>query len=215
MGSLFKYHTRDANGIVKNGEIEALNEDDAVKKLQEQGLVVISVEIAGTGKSEIAKDEVMPQVYLCPKCKSEDVKKVSLVYESEVKATRMSTLVGGIAVDKDGIAGLGGGIASSTGTIQSLLVQRIAPPDKRKYDFHSPWIGLVTLCFILALFFMTKPVVEVVLIIIAILSSIKAHKDTKVNQKNAYLKYEKALHEWNFSWFCNRCGNVFVIEDKT
>ena len=42
---LFRYHTRDANGIIKNGEIEALNEDAVVKKLHEQGLIVISIKL--------------------------------------------------------------------------------------------------------------------------------------------------------------------------
>ncbi len=44
MSQFFKYHTRDVNGATRDDTIEALDEQDAVKKLQEQGLVVISVE---------------------------------------------------------------------------------------------------------------------------------------------------------------------------
>jgi hypothetical protein len=54
----FKYHTRDARGIAKDGIIEALDEMDAVKKLQEQGLLVVSVEMVGIGKPEIVKEDV-------------------------------------------------------------------------------------------------------------------------------------------------------------
>jgi hypothetical protein len=44
MGLIFKYHARDIRGDSRDGEIEALNEDDAVKKLQEQGLIIVSLE---------------------------------------------------------------------------------------------------------------------------------------------------------------------------
>ncbi len=43
---LFKYRARDEEGKSKDGLIEAVDENDAVKKLQEQGLVVTSIEIA-------------------------------------------------------------------------------------------------------------------------------------------------------------------------
>ncbi|MDD5432974.1 MAG: hypothetical protein PHO70_08365 [Candidatus Omnitrophica bacterium] len=44
MSLIFKYHSKDTNGLDKNGSIEALDEKEAVKKLQEQGLVVISID---------------------------------------------------------------------------------------------------------------------------------------------------------------------------
>jgi hypothetical protein len=43
---LFKYRARDEEGKSKDGLIEAVNEDDAVKQLQEQGLIIISIEIS-------------------------------------------------------------------------------------------------------------------------------------------------------------------------
>jgi hypothetical protein len=47
---------RDEKGESKNGTIEALDETDAAKKLQEQGLVVVLVEMLGREKSEIIKE---------------------------------------------------------------------------------------------------------------------------------------------------------------
>lgn len=87
-------------------------------------------------------------MYICPNCKSEDVKKVSLLYESEVKTTNMTTLGGGLAANKEGLAGLGVGLALSSGTIKSLLVQRLIPPDRAKYKHSSPGglqLGFVSL----------------------------------------------------------------------
>ncbi len=43
MSIIFNYHARDANGKPKNGTIEAVDQDDAVNKLQAEGLVVISL----------------------------------------------------------------------------------------------------------------------------------------------------------------------------
>lgn len=42
---VFKYRARDSNGIAKDGEIEAQSQDEAVKKLQAQGLIVISCKV--------------------------------------------------------------------------------------------------------------------------------------------------------------------------
>jgi hypothetical protein len=181
------------------------------------------------GRKEAVMDS--DQIYLCSKCKSEDVKKVSLVYELEVKATKASTLAGGLAVNKEGIAGLGGGIASSTGTIQSLLVQRITPPDKAKYKYPSPWRDVTTVCFILSVSCILLVKLELsvgqsivanrlmiasgIVFIVGIFCLIKSHKETLVNEEKANSEYQKAFHNWSHSWFCNRCGNVFIIEDKT
>ncbi len=42
--NIFKYHSKDAKGINKDGVIEALDREDATKKLQEQGLIIFSLE---------------------------------------------------------------------------------------------------------------------------------------------------------------------------
>lgn len=47
---IFKYHVKDNNGISRNGEIEAISQDEAVKKLQGQGLIVIFCEIASNNR---------------------------------------------------------------------------------------------------------------------------------------------------------------------
>jgi len=61
MSPLFKYHTRDSKGVVRDGTIEALDETDVVNKLQEQGLVVISIEMISTGKPEIVR-KLVPNI---------------------------------------------------------------------------------------------------------------------------------------------------------
>lgn len=52
---LFIYHARSRKGVIKNGSIRALNESDAVDKLQAQGLVIISIEMTIDEKPEVEK----------------------------------------------------------------------------------------------------------------------------------------------------------------
>ncbi|MDD5561145.1 MAG: hypothetical protein PHT50_03315 [Candidatus Omnitrophica bacterium] len=58
MNPLFKYHARDAGGAARDGIIGSLDEADVVSKLQEQGLVVVSIEMLKDGKPEIAEEAV-------------------------------------------------------------------------------------------------------------------------------------------------------------
>jgi len=80
MSLLFKYHTRDTNGQAKDGTMEALDKDDAVKKLQEQGVVVISVEMIKTAKPELTQEDILSMLAkgkqrgitkICPYCAEE------------------------------------------------------------------------------------------------------------------------------------------------
>ncbi len=41
--SIFKYHAKTWSGINKNGEIEAMDEKDAINKLQKEELTIISI----------------------------------------------------------------------------------------------------------------------------------------------------------------------------
>ncbi|MBU4467353.1 MAG: hypothetical protein KKC39_01220 [Candidatus Omnitrophica bacterium] len=47
---IFQYHAKDNSGISRNGEIEAISQDEAVNKLQDQGLIVISCEIVSNSR---------------------------------------------------------------------------------------------------------------------------------------------------------------------
>lgn len=48
MNPVFRFHAKDAHGLDKDGEIMASDEKDAIKKLQEQDLVVISIDLVGS-----------------------------------------------------------------------------------------------------------------------------------------------------------------------
>lgn len=56
----------------------------------------------------------------------------------------------------------------------------------------------------------------IVLFIVGILALFTvANKESLANKEKADSEYQKAFHNWSLSWFCSRCGNVFIIEDKS
>ena len=75
MSLIFRYRTRDTKGIGKDGIIEAGNEADAVKNLQEQGLFVISIEeVGGREKESVnmsAEEKQRGTTKKCPYCAEE------------------------------------------------------------------------------------------------------------------------------------------------
>lgn len=91
MSAVFKYRAKDSNRMRRDGEIEAISQDEAVKKLQSQGLIVIYCEITDSlskGKtflSEFKRNLLLIKGLLfrvnCFKCKKQlervSIKKIS------------------------------------------------------------------------------------------------------------------------------------------
>lgn len=88
----------------------------------------------------------IPMEYKCPHCDSNDVKKLSLIYEQGTTTisvtTKSNTLGVGMLSDDIG-AGVGMSSGTSTGIQQTALSQRITPPQKNypKLPIHPPFRG--------------------------------------------------------------------------
>lgn len=105
-----------------------------------------------------------------------------------------------------------GGIASSKGTIKSLLGERIAPPQKQDKDL---WKFCGVIMFVIAsIIFLSLPN-KTLAVYLIILICVVAIIPLVLYQRKTTSEYEEDLRRWNLNWICNRCGNVFIIEDKT
>ncbi len=87
---LFKYKSIDAEGLNKEGEIDAPNKDMAISGLQRRGLVVISVKEEGEHKSIL-------QLSFFGKVKPKDVvilsRQISTLFEAQVSALKAFTML--------------------------------------------------------------------------------------------------------------------------
>lgn len=102
--------------------------------------------------------------YLCPHCNSQDVKKLSLIYEQGTTsislATQSTSLGAGVLSGELGV-GIGASSGAVSGVQQSALSQRIAPPRRKfpKLPIHPNKRGDALVIFGVAFALLGAPVV--------------------------------------------------------
>lgn len=138
----------------------------------------------------------------CPKCNSENVQKLSVIYESGTHNidTQSDTVGGGFAWGSGGGSVFTGGATTRTsGTQQSILADRATPPQKRSY----------ILCFVFFVGGFALMYIEVVLwgILFVIGSIVWGYF---VHQYNTST-WQKLYNDWSASWHCNRCGELYLF----
>jgi hypothetical protein len=84
----------------------------------------------------------------CPNCHSSEWRLAKLIYENGLTSVNTSTSSTGVGVGHNGV-GVGIGLSETSGSHQTELSRRAAPPTRR-YD-HSGSSGLATVSFIIGL----------------------------------------------------------------
>ncbi|MBF0293538.1 MAG: DUF4339 domain-containing protein [Nitrospinae bacterium] len=171
--------------------------------------------------------------YSCPKCKSDNVQRVEILYNSGITNTATKTAAIGAGIS-GGSIGLGVGGATTKGTSLTQLAELLAPPKGNKpvakiapvpavgaFIFGCAWflfllvIGMAANggigSFALILLLMAG---GFGVIYIAFKGSQRKASDAEVYNKTVYPKelerWERSQFEWKLKFVCLRCGDVFI-----
>lgn len=139
----------------------------------------------------------------CPKCKSSEAKKVSLVYES---GTFTGTVVG-LGANLDGDFGIAGGITQKG----SLLASRLAPPTPPNRRGERAFVTLAAIVTGACIWVgVGKHFIEVVILapcaIVAWIVGLRA----RLSHRKRVADYLRLTQAWDRSWVCLKCGHTWV-----
>ena len=149
----------------------------------------------------------------CPKCNSNDLKKVSLAYQEGLFRTNARTRLSAALVGGDG-PDLMVGRATTQASHQSELSKRLSPPAKWSYLKVVSWSVLAFLCVGWIVFYVNTVVTNSLTV-----SSFPLTFFTLISAaifafllflvwKHNNSAYRKRFAEWDRSFVCQRCGAV-------
>ena len=141
---------------------------------------------------------------ICPNCQSDQVRKLSLIYEEGLSDIKMSS--------ETFAAGTGGtafGVTSTEGVSQSALSQEAAPPKKENTIklllMHV--VGFFVLNIIMGILIKGSSVIAgivnvgyLALVVFHIYSNIKFNRH----------EYPALLQNWQSSYMSLKCGNAYI-----
>ena len=137
----------------------------------------------------------------CPTCHSDNVQKLSLVYEQGTQNIRTTgrTTGGGVGLGRGGLmVGGGGGTTRTKGKSQSIAAQKAAPPDKKK-------IALPVLLIVAGVLLFSYSTMLGVAVLAA--GGFLLWKFSQYNSQT----YPPLYAQWEKSWLCNKCGSLFTF----
>src|SRR5262245_26473782 len=136
----------------------------------------------------------------CTKCGSSEVRRLSLIYEEGLShsATQSQTAFGGAAF---------GSTAStfSTGTSQTALSKKAAPPTKQHTILWALLVGFLGFCTLAGVVNFSFWA-----LVFGGLTYLAAMKTLKAKAYNAAV-FPGERARWERSFMCNRCGGVFAV----
>jgi len=149
----------------------------------------------------------------CPKCNSNDLKKVSLAHEeglfrSEGRTRLRAVVVGGGGPD------LVVGRATTRGTEQSSLSKKLTSPVKWSYLKVIGWSVLVFLCVGWLVFYVNTVTTNATTVLttpVALFGLMGAGVFVSLISfvwKHNHSTYPQQYSDWDRSFLCQRCGTV-------
>lgn len=142
----------------------------------------------------------------CTQCNSDNVQKLSLVYEQGTQNIQTTgyTTGSGVGVGSGGLGvGFGSTRTTTTGKSQSIVAQKAAPPDKK--SLVLPIVMVIGGIFFLMASFKGGWAIVLGWGLIAA-GGFMIWKGYQYNKNT----YPPLYTEWQRSWFCNKCGSIFM-----
>ena len=140
----------------------------------------------------------------CTQCGSDQVRRLSLIYEEGLAIINTQSHGSGVAFGSGGGAAFGSTSTRTTGTQQTALSKKAAPPAKKHtilWAIAAAFVGFLTIGGLANFSLMT--VVFGGLTYLAVMQTLKAKA-----YNTAVFPAEHA--RWEQSFMCNRCGATFV-----
>jgi hypothetical protein len=130
----------------------------------------------------------------CPQCNSDNTQRLEVIYDAGTHdiRTKSTGAVGGLGTGGVTDMILGAAITANTtkGTQQTIAAQKAAPPQQKRLATWLKWIAF------LGIFFLFIPTIIVAFV---------WFRNMKWNKTEYVALYE----EWQRTWYCNKCGNIF------
>jgi hypothetical protein len=141
----------------------------------------------------------------CPKCKSDNIQRYEVIYEQGTSNININSNTAGAGLGFGGglRAGLGAAKTKSLGTTQSLIAEKTRPPKGDHY-----FSGIIMITIIVPPLLVPTGYGWWTLIACFAIGIVPVIKIYELEEK----KMQKELDEWNNTWYCNKCGNSFIVK---
>ena len=136
----------------------------------------------------------------CTRCKSDNTQRLSVIYQSGTQqiSTTSNTFGGGVGTG----FGVGSATTSTSGTAQSYLAIKAAPPTKKSFK------RALIFMFLWLLGFFYKEISFILFLPFLAAAIFFAYKSFRYNSN----QYPALRQAWLMSWHCNKCGMVYADE---
>ncbi len=139
----------------------------------------------------------------CSKCKSSNVQRYQVIYEQGTSNINLgsNTVGGGVGFGGGLRGGLGLGRTGTSGKSQTLIAEKTKPPKDTRF---TPSIIILSIALVLYVADNMKIIFIIWAIIGAFLCFYSIKKGTEI--------YNSNYTEWLNKWYCNKCGNSFIVK---
>ena len=147
----------------------------------------------------------------CPKCNSNNLKRVSLAYQEGTYRVDARSRIRGLLFAAGG-PGILVGRTSTRGSQQSALSKRLSPPTKWSYVKLVGWSGVVTLIalviYVQHVMSTPVPASSLPVKLYVIFAPVVVLLLVGIVWRHNHSIYERDYVHWDRSFICQRCGCV-------